>query len=195
VGVILLKSLINQQSSRRKKMTKRYFALVAVVAVLSCVLTATSQAQYVKGKSYLGPRIGIGVHGSNFAFGAGYEYGVTEDISVGALIDYYQWSYNAWAGYGGKYTYIVFGAQGNYHFGKLLKWDSKLDPFAGVVLAYENISWKWDNRAYALWTASSSGLVFGAQAGIRYFVSPAVALYGQAGFGITYLNVGVDFVF
>jgi hypothetical protein len=175
-------------------MSKKFFVLVAVVVALSFVLTATSQAQYVKGKSYLGPRIGIGVHGSSIAFGAGYEYGVTEDISVGALIDYYQWSYDAWAGYGGKYTYIVFGAQGNYHFGKLLKWESKLDPFAGLVLGYESVSWKWDNQVFQGWSASSSGLVLGGQAGLRYFVSPTVALYGQAGFGITYLKVGVDFV-
>jgi hypothetical protein len=176
-------------------MSKRHLTLVAVVAVLLSLLTANSEAQYVIGKSYLGPRVGLGVHGSSFALGAGYEYGVTEDISVGALIDYYQWSYDAWVGYGGKYTYVVVGAQGNYHFGKLLKWDSKLDPFGGVVLAYENVSWKWDNRSYPGWSASSSGLVFGGQAGIRYFVSPTVALYGQAGFGITYLKVGVDFVF
>ena len=176
-------------------MSKRHLTIVAIVAVLLCVVTATSQAQYVMGKSYLGPRIGIGVNGSSLALGAGYEYGVTEDISVGALIDYYQWSYDAWAGYGGKYTYIVFGAQGNYHFGKLLKWDSKLDPFAGVVLGYENVSWKWDNQVFTGYSASASGLVFGGQAGLRYFVSPTVALYGQAGFGITYLKVGVDFVF
>jgi hypothetical protein len=175
-------------------MSKKFFVLVAVVVALSFVLTPTSQAQYKEGNSYLGPRVGIGVNGSSFALGAGYEYGVTPDISVGALIDYYQWSYTAFAGYGGKYTYVVFGAQGNYHFGKQLKWDSKLDPFAGVVLGYENISWKWDNQAYAFYTASASGLVFGGQAGIRYFVSPTVALYGQAGFGITYVKAGVDFV-
>ncbi|MGA9364246.1 MAG: hypothetical protein WBW16_07750 [Bacteroidota bacterium] len=175
-------------------MSKRNLTSVVVVAVLLCMVTASSQAQYVMGKSYLGPRIGIGVNGSSLAIGAGYEYGVTEDISVGALIDYYQWSYTAFAGFGGKYTYIVFGAQGNYHFGKLLKWDSKLDPFAGLVLGYENISWKWDNQVFTGYSASSSGLVFGGQAGLRYFVSPSVALYGQAGFGITYLKVGVDFV-
>jgi hypothetical protein len=179
----------------RKKMSKKLFALVAVAVALSFVVTATSLAQYKEAKSYLGPRVGIGVNGSSLAVGAGYEYGVTPDISVGALIDYYQWSYTPYGAFGGKYKYIVFGAQGNYHFGKLLKWEDKLDPFAGVVLAYQNISWSWDNQAYSFWSASASGLVFGGQAGIRYFVSPTVALYGQAGFGITYLKVGVDFVF
>lgn len=176
-------------------MSKKLFALVAVAVALSFVVTATSLAQYKEAKSYLGPRVGIGVNGSSLAVGAGYEYGVTPDISVGALIDYYQWSYTPYGAFGGKYKYIVFGAQGNYHFGKLLKWEDKLDPFAGVVLAYQNISWSWDNQAYSFWSASASGLVFGGQAGIRYFVSPTVALYGQAGFGITYLKVGVDFVF
>jgi hypothetical protein len=170
-------------------MSKKLFVFVAVAVALSFMLTATSLAQYKEGKSYLGPRVGLGVNGSSFSVGAGYEYGVTEDISVGALIDYYSWDW----GYGIKYKYIVFGAQGNYHFGKLLKWDSKLDPFAGLILGYESISWS-GNTPYAGWAANDSRLVLGGQAGIRYFVSPTVALYGQAGFGITYLKVGVDFV-
>jgi hypothetical protein len=172
--------------------------LVLVVIAVMCLLVSTGNAQYQKEKSYLGPRIGIGVNGSSVAFGAGYEYGVTEEISVGGLVDYYTWSTNGWGAYGGKYTYIVIGAQGNYHFGKTLKWDSKLDPFAGVVLGYESISWSWDNDpgySYGGWSATSSGIVFGGQAGIRYFLSPNLALYGQVGFGITYLKVGVDFKF
>jgi hypothetical protein len=175
-------------------MSKKLFAYVAVVVALSFMVTATSLAQYKEGLSYLGPRVGLGVNGSSFSVGAGYEYGVTPDISVGALLDYYQYSYTAYFNYGGKYKYIIFGAQGNYHFGKILKADPKIDPFAGLVLAYQNISWSWDNLAFAGYSASASGMVFGAQAGIRYFVSPTIALYGQAGFGITYLKVGVDFV-
>jgi hypothetical protein len=175
---------------------KKITFLLTVTAVLG-LLVSTSNAEFAKGQNYLGPRIGIGVNGSSIALGAGYEYGVTNEIGVGALIDYYQWSYDAFAGYGGKYTYIIFGAQGNYHFGKLLKWDSKIDPFAGLVLAYQNITWKWNDQAYnsGLWSASASGITLGGQAGIRYFLSPMVALYGQVGFGITYLKAGVDFKF
>ncbi len=171
--------------------------LLSAIAAMLLLMTSTGFAHYEMAKSYLGPRLGIGVNGSSLAFGAGYEYGVTKEISVGGLVDYYQYSYDAFAGYGGKYTYIVFGAQGNYHFGPTLKWDSKLDPFAGIVLGYESISWKWDNNAYNGygWSASSSGVVFGGQAGIRYFLSPTLALYGQVGFGITYLKAGVDFKF
>jgi hypothetical protein len=175
-------------------MTKRHLTLVAAVAVLLCAVGATSQAQYVEGKSYLGPRVGMGANGSAAAFGAGFEYGVTPEIGVGGVFDYYQYSYTPFTIYGGKYTYVVFGVQGNYHFGKALKWDSKIDPFVGAVLGYQSISWSWDNQAYSLWSASSSGLVFGGQAGLRYFVSPTIGLYGQFGFGITYLKVGVDFV-
>jgi hypothetical protein len=173
-------------------MSKKLFVLVAVMVALSFMVTATSLAQYKEAKSYLGPRVGLGVNGSSFSVGAGYEYGVTPDISVGALIDYYQYSYTYV--YDLTYKYVIFGAQGNYHFGKALKADPKIDPFAGLVLAYQNISWSWNNRAAVGFVASGSGMVFGGQAGIRYFVSPTLALYGQAGFGITYLKVGVDFV-
>ncbi len=175
---------------------KKALAVILMLAAIVC-MTSTVTAQYEMSKSYLGPRLGIGVNGSSLAFGAGYEYGLTKEISIGGLVDYYQYTYDAFAGYGGKYTYIVIGAQGNYHFGPTLKWDSKLDPFAGIVLGYESISWKWDNSAYNGygWSAAASGIVFGGQAGIRYFLSPNLALYGQVGFGITYLKAGVDFKF
>ncbi len=173
-----------------KKLTLAF----VVIAVL-CLLVSTGNAQYEKGKSYLGPRIGIGVNGSSLAFGAGYEYGVTDEISIGGLVDYYQYSYTAWSDWGGKYTYIIIGAQGNYHFGKTLKWDSKLDPFAGVVIGYESITWKWNDQSWGAFSPTSSGITFGGQAGLRYFLSPSLALYGQVGFGITYLKVGVDFKF
>jgi hypothetical protein len=169
-------------------------ALAFLVLAAICFSTSAGWAQYEKGSSYLGPRIGLGVNGSSLALGAGYEYGITPEISVGALIDYYQYSYSAYGDWGGKYTYIIFGPQGNYHFGKVLKLDSKLDPFAGLVLAYEHISWKWDHSGYDYWSPSSSGITLGGQAGGRYFFSPQMALYGQVGFGITYLKVGVDFV-
>jgi hypothetical protein len=175
---------------------KKITLVFTIIAVL-CLLVSTGNAQWEKGKSYIGPRVGIGINGSSIAFGAGYEYGVTEEIGVGALVDYYQWTYDWYGSYGGKYTYIVFGAQGNYHFGKILKWDSKLDPFAGVVLGYESVSWKWDNEpgVSSTWSANASQIVFGGQAGIRYFFSPSIALYAQAGFGITYVKAGIDFKF
>ncbi len=169
-------------------MKKFMMLLTIVIAVI--LVTSTAFAQYEKGKSILGPRLGIGVYGSGLSFGAGYEYGVTNEISVGGLLDYYKYDW----GYGWSYTYLIIGAQGNYHVGQLLKWDSKLDPFVGLVLGYDNVSvsspaGSWLSAEY------SSGLLFGGQAGIRYFLSPTLALYGQVGFGITYLKVGVDFKF
>lgn len=173
---------------------KKILTVFVTLLVLG-IFGSTALAQYEKDKSTVGPRVGLGYNGSGLSFGAGYEYGITPEISVGGLFDYYTWSYDAGFG-GGKYTYIVVGAQGNYHFGKLLKWDAKLDPFAGLVLAYENVSWSWNNgTSYAGYSPSASGIVLGAQAGIRYFLSPTWALYGQVGFGITYLKVGVDFKF
>jgi hypothetical protein len=174
---------------------KRIALLIAIVAAM-CLVATAGHAQYEKGKSFVGPRLGLGIHGSGIALGGGYEYGVTEVISIGALIDYYTWSTTGWGVFGGKYTYIIVGAQGNYHFGEALKWDSKLDPFAGLILGYENVSWSWDkNPGNILWEPSASGIVLGGQVGMRYFVSPTLALYGQAGFGLTFLKAGVDFKF
>ncbi|MCX5754155.1 MAG: hypothetical protein NTW97_11040 [Candidatus Krumholzibacteria bacterium] len=171
-------------------------ALLLVIVLAMCLVASTGHAQFEKGKSFLGPRLGIGAHGSGVVVGGGYEYGVTDVIGIGGLVDYYTWSTTGWGIWGGKYTYVIFGAQGNYHFGKALKWDAKIDPFAGLVLGYERVSWSWDrNPGHIFWEPSASGIILGGQIGIRYFVSPNLALYGQTGFGITYLKVGVDFKF
>ena len=171
-------------------------ALAFLIVAGMCLGASNGNAQYEQHTSYIGPRIGIGANGSSLALGGGYEYGITDVISVGALLDYYHYSYSALGFYGGKYTYVVFGPQGNYHFSKLMKINNdKIDPFAGLVLAYEHVSWKWNSPYFGnLFSPSSSGVVLGGQAGLRYFTSPKLALYGQVGFGITYLKVGVDFV-
>ena len=67
---------------------KKITLLLTVIAVLG-LLVSTSNAQYSKGSSYLGPRVGLGVNGTGISLGAGYEYGVTNEISVGGLFDYY----------------------------------------------------------------------------------------------------------
>ena len=166
---------------------KNVLIVLMIMMMIGC-LTTTATAQFEIGKNYLGPRVGIGAYGSGLAFGAAYEYGVTPEIGVGGLLDYYSYDW----GYGISYTFIDFGIQGNYHFGKLLKWDNKLDPYAGLVLGYESVH---VNGLGVYSAAYSSGLQLGGQAGLRYFLSPHVALFGQVGFGYTYLKVGVDFKF
>lgn len=177
---------------------KKIASVLAIVISLLC-FTSISSAQFEKGKNYVGPHLGLSYYGSTITFGGEYEYGVTEHIGIGGLVDYYQYSedFGGWSGdYSWKYSYLEIGANGNYHFGKTLEWDGKLDPFVGVVLGYHVASVKWDGPGSAFVAEPSVGGVFlGGTAGIRYFISPNLALAARVGVGATYLTAGVNWKF
>jgi hypothetical protein len=168
-------------------------------------LSSVNFAQFEVGKHHAGPSLSIGFGGWGLGFGADYEYGMSmKDIGVdapgtlgiGGIFRYYNWSEN-WGSYKWSYTDIIIGAQGNYHF----KLDnSKLDPWLGVVLGFDvsSVSDNYDGLGSALsYSASSGGLFFNGNAGVRYWFSPNMAGRATFGFGnlVSSLIVGVDFKF
>lgn len=173
----------------------KYFTLATVVLILC--LPFVAQSQFQAGKSHAGPAVGLSFLGSTFQFGANYEYGMKTDfgtVGVGGLFRY--WSYGEeylsgeW-----KYTDILVGAQGNYHF-KLE--NVKIDPWAGLVLAYDAGSVKWGGQFATFDKPTHGGLFLGAHAGARYFFSPTMALSGRFGLGtLSYgsLDIGLDWKF
>ena len=183
---------------------KRALLVTAMALLLTMPYVASSQTYFEAGKSYVGPSIGLSFLGSTPEFGANYEYGMKMDfgmVGIGGIFRY--WGYSEDFGWGKyKYTNILIGAQGNYH----LKMDSgsKLDPWVGIILAYDAASSSWtDNGLYGYGsyfqpTATSGGLVLNAHGGARYWVSPTMAITASLGYGsLSYgaLDIGVDFKF
>ncbi len=177
-------------------------SLLLTVAVLFLAIPFVAFGQYFEaGKSYAGPSIGLSFLGSTPEFGLNYEYGMKMEfgtIGIGGLFRY--WGYSDDWGYGKfKYSNILIGAQGNYHF----KMDagSKLDPYAGIILGYDASSATWTGASsYYGFTpsVSSGGLVLNAHGGCRYWISPTLAIVGSIGYGsLSYgaLDIGVDFKF
>jgi hypothetical protein len=170
-----------------------------VIAVIFLV-TSISLAQFEASKSYLGPSIGFSFNGSVPQFGANYEYGMSlkeiglsgsGKIGIGGIIRYWRYSEDFSLGKW-SYTNILIGAQGNFHF----QTSGKLDPWIGLVLAYNGGSVSWDGpESKYLNEPSHGGLWLGGHAGIRYFLSPTLALSVHLGFGtLSYgaLDVGID---
>lgn len=166
--------------------------LILVAAFAMLALRSTGMAQYAKEKHFIGPHIGLSGVGSTFSFGGDYEYGVTENIGVGALLDYWSYDFGSFgftSGY--SYRYIAIGAIGSYHF---LLTDKKWDPFLGLGLGYYIVS--VTTPAGGITTGlDDSRLFLGAQGGIRYFFSPKIAAQARLGFGAYIIAVGVDFKF
>jgi hypothetical protein len=91
-----------------------------------------SYGQLTPGKNYLGPSVGLGFGNSALMLGANYEYAFKKNIGIGGIVRYQGYSEDLGYDVSWNYTYIFFGAQGNYHFEGLIK-DKKWDPFVGLV--------------------------------------------------------------
>lgn len=147
---------------------KRQIAIAAVVFVLGASLTFAGPAEFSKGNFYLTPQVGFSSWGSGVPIGVNGEYAVTDYIGVGGTIDGQFWSESYWS-----VSWITVAAQAAYHFIKLNA--SKVDLYAGAQLGYGayNVSY---GSGYFTGGSGKSGLIFLPLAGVRYYVSPKVAL-------------------
>ena len=164
-------------------MNKRISRVIASAAILTLLISFNGYSQYDLEKSYLGPTIGLSFLGSTFQLGLNYEYSMELEnfgnVGIGGVFRY--WSYSE-TYFSGKWSYtdVLIGVQGNYHF----KLDNnKLDPWLGLTLAYDGGSVSWDGPSGLNYASPTYGGFFlGAQGGMRYWISPTVALVGRIGF-------------
>jgi hypothetical protein len=181
------------------------FALFIVAIVFSLTHLLAQESTFTKGDKVLNVAIGFGsglYTGSGYTtsvppLSASFEVGVKDgiidkgSIGVGGLIAYgaHKWEY---AGWGWKYSNLIIGARGSFHY-PLAK---KLDTYTGLVLGYNIVTSKefGVNPIYD-YSAQSSGLAYAWFVGARYYVSDAFGILGELGVGISYLNLGVSFKF
>jgi len=177
-------------------MYKKAVPLFAIMFAVFFLFSTKGYSQYELNRSYLGPTIGLSFLGSTPQFGLNYEYSMQlqdfGSVGFGGVFRY--WSYSEDYFYGKwSYTDILIGAQGNYHF-KVT--NDKWDPWVGLTLAYDAGSVKWDGPYATYASPSYGGFFLGAQGGVRYWVSPALAIVARIGYGsLSYgaLDLGVDF--
>jgi hypothetical protein len=170
-------------------------ALFAVLAIV-CTINASAQA-YEQGGKQLNVGIGLGstLTGSGLSstvppLGISFEYGLKEKISIGGYLGYagaksesfgWKWTYN----------YIVFGARGSYHFAT----SDKLDPYVGAIIGYNAASVSVEKPAgYTgpdLAAASAGGVIIGGHLGARYMFTDQLGAFGELGYGIAFLQLGV----
>lgn len=168
----------------------KFFSLSTLMVFIG--LTALGQQNGYKKDDQL-VNIGIGVnsyYSGGIPFGASYEKGITDEISVGANFDYLSHDYLTL-----KFTAIYFGARGSYHFNDLLKINSsKLDVYGGATLGYRSFSWSDDGQS--LGDAYGSGVYLGAYAGGKYYFGGGIGAFAEFGaIGSTNARLGVAFKF
>ena len=146
--------------------------------------------------------IGFGL-GATFATGsstipplsASFEHGFTDKISAGGLIGY-SGSKEEFAAFGGtwtyKYSYIIVGARGSYHFFST----DQIDAYGGAFLGYNigNSKVTYDgtgNNLIQPAAANVGGVAYGLHVGGRYYFSDSFGAFVELGYGISYLTLGV----
>lgn len=165
-------------------------------------LTASAQT-YDEGDNLL--NIGIGL-GSAFKTGttslppisASFEHGFTDKISAGGIIAYTGSKEEISFGtttYTFKYSYLIIGARGSYHFYNT----DKLDAYGGLMLGYNIANSKVEvtgpSGVFNPQPASVGGVAYGFHLGGRYYFNDKVAAFAELGYGLAILNVGITMKF
>lgn len=160
--------------------------------------SAAATGQFETGPFYAGPRVWIGNLNGAVAIGGQIERGFTQAgaygpgiISGGIGIDHYSWDFDYSFG---RYDYSVTPIQifSNYHFP--IESNKKIDPYVGLAFVYSLVSASWDGPGVAA-EADGNYTDIAGQAGVRYFLTPKVALQGQIGFGYGTLGIGATWKF
>lgn len=180
------------------------------------------QAQsYKQGQVDFNLGVGVGntyVH-ARYYTGAGYsyssiptlnasgEYGVTDAIGIGGYIGYssFKYSYsNTWFNNGGwhsyvdeyRYSFMILGVRGAYHLDELIQVD-KLDAYGGLMLGYNLARYTYsstdpgrNNLVYA--GQNYGGLAYSLFVGARYRFTDNIGVFGELGYGISILNLGLN---
>ena len=174
------------------------FAQARPATTTGTAQSVAATGQFETGPFYAGPRVWIGNLNGALAIGGQIERGFTQPgaygpgiISGGIGVDRYSWDYD----YGfGRYDYSVIPIQifGNYHFP--IESNKRIDPYVGLAFVYSLVNASWEGSGIAA-EADGNYTDFAGQAGVRYFVTPKVALQGQIGFGYGTLGIGATWKF
>lgn len=173
---------------------KNALRILCVAVMLFSASLASGQARYDKGDVLLNAGIGLGYY---YAGGVPLllsgEFAVNDVISVGPYLGYTSYRYNYGFGYKYRYTFLDIGVRGSYHFSELFEINNdKVDVYGGAFLGFLVSSFSGDTfTGYS--DPYTGGLRLGIHAGARYFFSEKVAGYGELGYGIAPLSLGLTF--
>ncbi len=162
--------------------------LLTIFLFVALTVNSNLQAQsFKKDQQTIHGGIGLG-GGIGLPIGLGYEKAISDRIGIGAYAAFATEKESYGTGIGWRYNYILATAKGSYHFAVK---GEKLDPYAGLSLGYNIASVKWEGSGAEPISSSAGGFLWGIHLGSRYWFSDKLGAFGELGYGISLLNVGV----
>jgi hypothetical protein len=175
-----------------------------ILISLACALCLAGMSQTFQKGDKVG-QIGIGVGSPFFANGskmgippihiAG-EFGYSDKIGIGGLIGYTSSKIEETLGFGfgdysWKYSYLIIGARGSYHFYQT----DKIDAYGGVMLGANiaSVNFESDDPTLEQFVTEpkAGGVAYGFYGGARYYINEKTALFAEIGYNIAWLSAGL----
>lgn len=170
-------------------MKKQFFTLLFAGAML---ISFSGYAQHDEGQSNINIGIGFAAFGLSGdatvpPVSASYEYGINDEISVGAFLGYTA-SEQDLIFAKANYTYLVIGARAAYH----KEFIDDVDTYAGLMVAYNSVGFSIDDPAFEnFFDTDLSGVLPGVYLGARYHFTDNIGAFLELGYGVSAVNLGV----
>jgi hypothetical protein len=154
----------------------------------------------------IGSSLGSFSHTSQIpALSLQYEQGIWEAgsdgvISLGGYVGYKSFNQKSSAGnfdFTSKWNYTIIGIRSAYHYQGLE--NERIDLYGGLMLGYYILKYTYEDN-----TGSSSPIGsgnYGSSAGLtiylggRYYLTDNIAAFVELGYGVSYLNLGINLRF
>ncbi len=197
-----------------RRLQKKIMKTIITVFLLTLGTILHAQASpYEVGTNVISFGVGVGSsYGYNLArqtpaFSAQFERGIAQlgpgVLSLGGYVGYkgfsYRNDYSSGFYYEQKWRYTIIGARAAWHLQEidglnLTKWDL----YGGVMIGFNAVSYTYtDNDPNFNYSGNSygNGIGWSTFLGARYFLTDNLALQGELGYGIAYLNLGIALKF
>jgi outer membrane immunogenic protein len=148
---------------------------IIIISILTCSNFLIAQNPIEIGQAQINAGFGFSNYG--LPVYVGFDYGIHEDITVGAEFSFR--SYND-EYFGSKYSHKMYGFSGNanYHFNNLLGIEPTYDVYGGLNVGF----YSWSSPSGYL-GKRTSGLGLGLQIGGRYYFNDKIGVNLELGGG------------
>ena len=157
--------------------SRNVYFLALLFIGFTALFTTSSSAQNPLSRGNWQMNVGVGLSDQGIPFYLGADYGIHQDITIGAELTYRAYRED-WRNV--FYQHSIFGisGNGNYHFNSLLGIPRNWDVYAGLNIGF--YIWSSPNSYSG---GRSSGLGIGGQLGGRYFFNNSIGVNLEFGGG------------
>ncbi len=181
--------------------------IVSIILIMGISTLMAQEPTFLKGDKVVNASIGLG---SIYYWGSYYstsipplsvsvEYGYIDNLldvenltlGLGGYVGFSSYRYRVSSfgtEYGWNYTNIIIGARGALHYPLA----DKLDTYTGLLIGPRIVlSSTYGDQSFNTSSARGSGIAYSYFFGARYYFTDNLALLGELGYGISYLNLGI----